>query len=163
LFVKIPKIDKYTNDSTKKNANASATPTQLTSIIKNNESEPEVKFNYSGFLKFLNTSSRTENTFNLFNQLGQLNYLNISPPSSSPSDDFQPDISIPINYNIINADMWSNSFYNELCEWHMLIGCLTLNLKRYLRSKLISATTILSDFHEFCLSKFINFAFEMVI
>jgi hypothetical protein len=107
LFVKIPKIDKYNESlkqpSSKKNTNT--TSTQLTSIIKDNESDTEVKFNYSSFLKFLNTTSRTENTFSLFNQLGQLNFLDISPTSNSPGDDFQPDISIPINYNIINAEI----------------------------------------------------------
>lgn len=55
------------------------------------------------------------------------------------------------------------SIQSEFCErWHLFMPIFCTYLKRYLKSFSVRGTTILFKFHEYCLSKFINFAFEMV-
>lgn len=67
------------------------------------------------------------------------------------------------NVSSTAASIRSWSIPSEFCEkWHLFMPQFCMFLKRYLKSYSVRGTTILFKFHEFCLSKFINFAFEMV-
>jgi hypothetical protein len=156
-----------------------ASPPNL--IIEN--TTPQQQAQIKNFLKYLLLSSHSQqqqqlvnnaNTFTIFAQLCELKLLNIMPSSNGSSIEdlaYFYDFS-SYTQNIASAgvgskpNVWSTVplvIESELCEkWHMFMPALVAFSKRYLKSFSVRGTTILFKFHEYCLSKFINFAFEMV-
>jgi hypothetical protein len=153
-------------------------------IIEN--TTPQQQTQVKHFLKYLLLSSHSQqqlssssanhaNTFTIFVQLCEHKLLNIMPSSNGTSIEdlaYFYDFS-SYTQNIASAGMagsrpnvWSTVplvIESELCEkWHVFMPTLVAFTKRYLKSFSVRGTTILFKFHEYCLSKFINFAFEMV-
>lgn len=119
-------------------------------------------------------SHQSSNTFTIFAQLCELNLLNIMPSSGNAACSIE-DLSYFYDFSwyaqqqnmseTSRPPVWSQVplvIESELCEkWHMFMPALVSFSKRYLKSFSVRGTTILFKFHEYCLSKFINFAFEM--
>jgi hypothetical protein len=167
------------NNSSSLSTMQPASPPNL--IIEN--TTPQQQTQIKNFLKYLLLSSHSQqqqqivnnsNTFTIFAQLCELRLLNIMPNSNGSSIE---DLSYFYDFssytqNIASAgvgskpNVWSTVpliIESELCEkWHMFMPALVAFSKRYLKSFSVRGTTILFKFHEYCLSKFINFAFEMV-
>ena len=139
----------------------------------------------NNFLKYLITSSQLQsstknsNTFTIFSQLCDLKYLSIIPDSNNltldelnsyefanlTNNNSSSDNNNPYYSMLYQPQPWSNISYiveGELCEkWHLFLPQFVSFLKKYLKSFSIRGTSVLSKFHEYCLSKFINFAYEM--
>jgi hypothetical protein len=123
-------------------------------------------------------SSNSSNTFAIFAQLCEMRFLNIMPTANSCSKE---DLSYYYDFTSYSQNVQVGGLIgqttnnrppvystvpllieSELCEkWHLFMPTLVAFIKRYLKSFSVRGTTILFKFHEYCLSKFINFAFEM--
>jgi hypothetical protein len=117
------------------------------------------------FLKYLYNSSQSQTgTLDIFGQLCDLNYLNIVPSRNNDTFELIEDLSFSFTDTFSIMSNVSCDLEAELCErWHLFLQNFSNYLKRFLKSLLVRGTTILFKFHEFCLSKFINFAYDMVI
>lgn len=173
LFVKIPEICRYNELNQKYSSSLNNQASIKNEISSTFQSKIE-----SGLLNYFQNSSFTydqkesnisTSSYEIFNHLSDLKFFRKYDATNENSGN---------NYHITQFDkrFWdqheneSNSSMeqilsrNEYLEnWNLFIPFLGLYLKRYLKTFSVRGTTMLCKFHEYCLSKFINFAFEMVI
>lgn len=176
LFVKIPEIDKYLETSSFSSSVSSSVQISSStsyssssspiSTSQNDSAQSQLK-QASSFLKYLHNSSQNQfnNSLAIFGQLCDLKYLNVIPSGSSATLDYDYFDITAYRLNSSMPQAWSLVplvVESEFCEkWHVFMPTMVAYLKRFLKSFSVRGTTILFKFHEYCLSKFINFAFEM--